>query len=83
MKKLLVTACIIATPAFAQAQVCVPETQAIEFFRGAFEMSNEITRQKLEIDALKKFIADKGLTYESAFDRFVKLLQEAKANERN
>lgn len=80
MKKLALSLIFLAAPVFAQEpQVCASERQAAELFRGVMEMSVTINRQRAEIDELKRLLADHGIEYVPAWQRFMQQVEALKA----
>lgn len=78
MKKLALSLLFLVAPAFAQEpQVCVSERQSAELFRGVMEMSTTINRQRAEIDALKRLLAEHGIEYVPAWQRFIQQIEAA------
>lgn len=79
MKQSLIALICLAAPAFAQEpQVCVAERQAAELLRGVMEMSVTINRQRGEIETLKQLLAEHGIEYVPAWQRFINQIEEAR-----
>lgn len=78
MKKSIIALIFLAAPAFAQEpQICVAERQAAELFRGVMEMSVTINHQRAEIETLKQLLAEHGIEYVPAWQRFIQQIEEA------
>lgn len=80
MKKIALSLIFIAAPVFAQEpQVCASERQAAELFRGVAEMAVTINRQRGEIEEMKRLLAEHGVEYVPAWQRFMQQVEALKA----